>query len=153
MMRMEPKAGKVTGGCLCGEVRYETDEPPQRTGICHCRMCQKAGGGPFAVGVYFRKAAFRLTRGEATFYRSSDIAQRGFCATCGSRLIYRPFGGPLMAVDVGSLDHPEQVSPQYHTGVESQVPWLTMADDLPRMRTDDNPNFHAIEAAAKRREG
>ncbi len=58
-----------------------------------------------------------------------------------------------MAVDVGSFDHPEEVSPQYHTGVESQVPWLTMADDLPCRRTDGNPNFHAIEAAAKRREG
>jgi hypothetical protein len=145
---MSDKNTPITGGCLCGAVRYESNEPPQRTSICHCRMCQKASGGPFVVGVYFRKAAFRFTYGQATFYRSSDIGERGFCATCGSRLIYRPFGGPLMAVGVGSLDHPEDVSPEYHTGVESQVPWLKMDDDLPRVRTDESPNFHELETAA-----
>ena len=120
----------------------------RESGYCHCRMCQKASGGPFAVGVYFCGEAFRFTRGEAKFYRSSDIAERGFCETCGSRLIYRPLGGPSIAVEVGSLDHPKEVSPGYHTGVESQVPWLTIDDDLPRMRTDDNPNLHALKAAA-----
>ena len=38
-----------TGGCLCGAVRYEAAEAPRRIGYCHCRMCQKAGGAPFAV--------------------------------------------------------------------------------------------------------
>ncbi len=32
----------ITGGCLCGAVRYEPSEPPIRTTICHCRMCQKS---------------------------------------------------------------------------------------------------------------
>jgi hypothetical protein len=149
---MAKKTDKVTGGCLCGAVRYEADEPPRRTGICHCRMCQKANGGPFAVGVYFRKAAFRFTRGEAALYRSSDIAERGFCAACGSRLIYRPVGRPILAVEVGSLDDPNSVSPEYHTGVEGWLSWLTMADDLPRMRTDDNTQLHAFKAAAEQEE-
>jgi hypothetical protein len=45
------------------------------------------------------------------------------------------------------------VSPDYHSGVESQIPWLTIDDDLPRMRTDDNPNFVALKAAVKQDEG
>jgi hypothetical protein len=106
----------ITADCLCGEVRYEANEAPQSSGICHCRMCQKSNGSPFSVGVY--KASFRFTSGEPKFYQSSDIAERGFCAACGSRLVYRPLGGPLMAVEVGSLDHPEDISPEYHTGVE-----------------------------------
>ena len=89
-------AKRITGGCLCGAVRYEASETPQRAGICHCRMCQKSNGTPFAVGVYFHKTAFRFTRGEPKLYRSSDIADRGFCSACGSRLIFRPLDGPLV---------------------------------------------------------
>ncbi len=139
----------ITGGCLCGAVRYEAGEAPLRTAYCHCRMCQKAGGAPFAVGVFFRSEAFRITRGEAKFYKSSDFAERGFCATCGSRLIYRACGDPFVSVEVGSLDRPGDVTPEYHTGVESRVPWLTVDDDLPRLRTDDNPELHAVKAAAE----
>ncbi len=61
-------------------------------------------------------------------------------------------GSALIAIDIGTLDHPEDVSPAYHTGVESQVPWLIIDDDLPRMRTDDNLNLRALKAAAEQGE-
>ena len=85
-------------------------------------MCQKASGGPFKVGAFFQSNAVRFTRGEAKLYQSSDIAERGFCEICGSQLIFRMPSNALIAVDVGTLDHPEDVSPAYHTGLESQVP-------------------------------
>ena len=149
---MTDKPLPITGGCLCGAVRYEACEPPQSASICHCRMCQKLNGGPFAVGVHFRKAAFRFTRGAPQLYRSSDIAERGFCTVCGSRLIYRPLGGPLMVIEAGSLDQPEYVSPEYHTGVEHWVPWLSLDDGLPRLRTDENATFRAFKAATDQSE-
>ena len=145
---MGDASDKITGGCLCGAVRYEASEPPQRTLYCHCRMCQKAGGGPFKVSAFFRSDAVHFTRGRAKLYQSSDIAERGFCEICGSQLIFQMVGSALMGIDIGTLDHPEDVSPAYHTGVESQVSWLNIDDDLPRMRTDDNPNLHALKAAA-----
>ena len=40
----------VTGGCLCGEIRYRVTEPPLDTNFCHCRMCQKFSGAPVTVG-------------------------------------------------------------------------------------------------------
>ena len=131
----------VTGGCLCGAVRYETTERPHRVGYCHCRMCQKASGAPVVVGVYFRLEAFRFTHGEPKLYKSSDIARRAFCANCGSRLIYEPLDSDSIAVEVGSLDNPEDAQPTYHTGVESRLPWLSLQDDLPCKRTDDGIPF------------
>ncbi len=125
-----------TGGCLCGAVRYEADERPLRIGYCHCRMCQKASSAPCTVGVYFAKRTFRFTRGQPTFYKSSQIADRGFCADCGSRLVYRPSGSDSIAAEVGSLDRPEDALPSYHTGVESEIFWLSLGDALPRKRSD-----------------
>lgn len=134
---------------MCGAVRYEATELPQRALYCHCRMCQKATGGPFEASAFFNNDAFHFTRGKPKLYKSSDIAERGFCETCGSRLIYRSIGGSMTAVDLGSMDHPEDVNPEYHTGVESQVPWLTIDDDLPRVRTDDNTQFDELKAVVK----
>jgi hypothetical protein len=128
----------LTGGCLCGAVCYEAAGPPDRVGYCHCRTCQKASGAPVAVGVFFRDEAFRFTRGRPRFYRSSEIAERGFCPDCGSRLVYRPLGSGWISVEVGSLDRPEAAPPTYHTGIESQVSWFTLDDGLPRKRTGES---------------
>ena len=95
----------VTGGCLCGAVRYEADEPPHHVEYCHCRMCQKHSGSAFGVSAAFRADSFRITRGAPKFYKSSDISERGFCADCGSSLIDRYFDpdDPYVWVGVGTL--------------------------------------------------
>ena len=147
---MSDKTLPITGGCLCGAVRYEADEPPNPVGYCHCRMCQKVTGNLFYAYATFRAAGFRLTQGEPRFYRSSAWVERGFCAECGSRVMNRYLqGNDQVFASVGSLDHPEDWPPNEHIGIESQIPWLVIHDDLPRMRTDEDPDFIAAQAAVE----
>ncbi len=136
---MRTKSEKVTGGCLCGAVRYESSEPPYQSGYCHCRMCQKSLGNVVGPYVFFYKSTFRFTRGEPKFYKSSDIAERGFCANCGSPIVFHLVGSDHYSIWIGTLDHPENVQPTEHWGIESQVPWFKIDDDLPRGHTDDIP--------------
>ena len=73
------------GGCLCGDVRYESSGMPgKNSGYCHCRMCQRAYGNGFTAFIEFPAESFRLIQGEPTIYRSSNVGERGFCARCGS---------------------------------------------------------------------
>ena len=129
--------GKITGGCLCGAVRYESTKQPHKVGYCHCRMCQRASGAPVAVGVYFHGDTFRFVQGKPKYYRSSATVERGFCGKCGSRLIYRILGSDSISVEVGSLDHPGTTPPAYHIGIESQISWFEINDELPRTRIDE----------------
>ena len=126
-----------TGGCLCGAVRYESDEPPRDVHYCHCRMCQRTNGAPVVVGVPFGDATFRFTRGAPKLFNSSDFAARGFCADCGSRLTYQARDDSGISVEIGSLDYPDQAPPVYHTGVESWISWLAIEDDLPCRKVGD----------------
>jgi adenylate cyclase len=138
---------KITGGCSCGAVNYEiSQQPDDYVGYCHCRMCQKALGGPFGCFVNFTMPntadTFKFIGAEPKYYRSSTWMERGFCAQCGSPLVVRDATG--FAVMIGSLDHPEDFPPTSHCGIESQVPWLKIDDELPRRRTEDDPSFIAI---------
>ncbi len=145
---MAEKTLPVTGGCLCGAVRYESTELPTTVGVCHCRMCQRSSGGLHIVWVFLPWSAFRFTYGEPAYYRSSDIAERGFCASCGSPLIYRDKTDEL-GVPVGTLDHPENWPPNAtHGGIESKVPWEVITDDLPQYTTDEDPLTQQAFAAA-----
>ncbi len=145
----------ITGGCLCGAVRYEANEPPIRVTICHCRMCQRSTGSAFMVTAGFPQTALRFTKGEPKLYRSSSIKDKGFCADCGSLLVdqFLVHTGntnlDMIWVQVGTLDHPEAVSIDSHTGVESQLPWVHFDDGLPRSRCDENPILAAASAAAE----
>jgi hypothetical protein len=128
---------RLTGGCQCGAVRYELTARPKNSSICHCRMCQKAGGSPFMAftgGV--RRERFIFTRGAPAIYRSSEIAERGFCAACGTPLTYGLIGGDRISVTLGSLDRPSEVAPTEQIGVESALPWLAGLAALPASRTE-----------------
>ena len=150
---MGDKTLPITGGCMCGAIRYEATEPPQEVGYCHCRMCQKGTGNLFYPYAAFRSDAFRFTQGEPKFYKSSAWLERGFCANCGTQVAERYLkGSDSVPVSIGSLDHPEDWPPSNHLGVESQIPWLTIHDDLPRMRTEEDPDFVAAKAAVEQGE-
>ena len=60
---------KHTGGCLCGQVRYEVNGEPEVTAVCHCRYCQLRSGSGFGILVYFKEKKFKITKGKSNFYK------------------------------------------------------------------------------------
>src|SRR5262245_66404689 len=78
----------VSGGCLCGAVRYESKEPPIEGYYCHCTMCRKHYGGLFAAALRIPGAAITFTKSQPKYYRSSAWAKRGFCSDCDSSVAF-----------------------------------------------------------------
>ena len=113
-------------------------------------MCQKFSGAPILGGTTLPTKALHFTKGSPKYYRSSNIAERGFCATCGTALVYRGLIGQWTKwamVFTASLDQPEKFPPTYHLGVESAMPWLDINDDLPRTMSKDSPSLVDAYAA------
>ena len=124
----------LTGGCQCGAVRYALYALPV-SGICHCRMCQKAVGGPFAVLGTIATADFAWTRGHPGVFQSSSMATRGFCASCGTPLTYQGDDLAMLEVTICSLDEPGRAPPTHQDGVEARQPWLDSLATLPSRPT------------------
>ena len=131
----EASKSVLTGGCQCGAVRFAVSKAPGRISICHCRMCQKASGAPFASFADIEHADFTWTRGKPAAFKSSSIAERDFCAACGTPLSYRALDGDMIELTTGSFDRPDRVVPTYATGTEAHLSWVGRIGDLPGRST------------------
>jgi hypothetical protein len=130
---------ETTGGCLCGALRYAARAEPIDAGYCHCRVCQRSSGAPVLAWASFPKGALTYTLGSPASYRSSPKAVREFCAACGTQIVFREDGATRVDLNIGSLDQPDAIAPQYHIWTESRIPWFETADELPRYR-DEGPD-------------
>ena len=123
----------IRGSCLCGEVRWGIDDGAL-TGMshCHCSMCRKAHGAPFATYTGAPRGSFHWIAGQSkvTRYESSPGYTRAFCAACGS-VVPDDFDGE-MSVPAGGLDDDPGVRPHAHIFVDAKAPWYEISDDLPR---------------------
>lgn len=123
------------GGCLCGAIRYRTLGEPIQVNHCHCRMCQRAAGAPVVTWATFKAKDVEFLAGAPSWRESSDKARRGFCAACGTQLLWRRIRETdEIDLSAASLDDPNSVKPGLHIWTESQLHWLPIADDLPRHR-------------------
>ena len=129
-------ATPLTGGCMCGAVRYECSVEPLMAVNCHCRDCQRATGGAYVSVFFVSRNAITIT-GEVKYYDvkgdSGNILSRGFCPTCGSRLFGKPAVRPdAIGIMAGSLDDPSTHRPAIDIYTTSAQPWDYMNPELPK---------------------
>ena len=107
---------RVTGGCLCGNVRVIASGAPYRVGVCHCLDCRKHHGALFS--------AFAIFPGDAVMIEGEtrDYDGRHFCPGCGSSVFSR--AGDEIEVHLGSLDAPDQLTPTYESWTVRRESWL-----------------------------
>jgi hypothetical protein len=132
---------KLTGGCLCGQVRYAAPGDPIFQAVCHCRNCQKQAGSAFSVIVGAPMAALTLT-GELSTYddqgETGGVVHRRFCPKCGSPVLSEAATAPGLAlIKAGTLDDPTWLDPKMHVWCASAQPWSPIPDDA--MRFEGNP--------------
>lgn len=129
-------AASFTGGCLCGAVRYECSADALFMGNCHCRDCQRAGGGAYDACIGLPAAALQIT-GKVKYHdikaESGNTLSRGFCPECGARLFAKTSGVPDLAmITAGSLDDPSRYKPTMDIFTSSAQPWDHMDPALPK---------------------
>ncbi|MDU8927215.1 GFA family protein [Alisedimentitalea sp. MJ-SS2] len=124
--------GEISGRCLCGEVRYVARTEPKWTALCHCESCRRSASAPVVAWMGFAPEDVAWS-GERKFYRSSEIATRGFCPTCGTQMSFEStrWPGEIHLYGV-SRDDPENYVPQLHCHHGEHLEWLNVVDDLPR---------------------
>lgn len=127
----------LTGGCLCGGVRYEVTAPLVSASYCHCTRCRRRTGTAASVQA-------RVAPGSLTVVQGSELVRdwtpsdggwpKCFCSACGGALWSRsPAGDGVFSVRLGTFDDDPGIRPQYRQFVAYAAPWEPIPDDgLPR---------------------
>ena len=121
----------LTGGCLCGEVRYAAQGEPINVRVCHCRLCQRAIGAAFNARALYAVEAVTVSGPVGTAH-SSEGLKRGFCTRCGTTIFSKREALGIMGLTSGSMDDPSGFAPIDHIWVSSKQPWLKLDDGLPQ---------------------
>ena len=125
----------LTGGCLCGGVRFEVDEAPESASYCHCTRCQRRTGTAASAQARVPAGALRVVQGEQLVreWAPPDGWPKCFCSACGSALWSRDPQGTVLGVRLGAFDSDPGVRPAYRQYVAYAAAWEEIPDDgLPR---------------------
>jgi len=124
----------LTGGCLCGAVRFEIRDRPRYADWCYCSHCRKVSGAAGDPSMAVRSDRYRITQGREHIrvYELPGFANRCFCERCGSPAPLPGPPGTLMGVPMGLLDTDPGVHPLLHKFVNSKAAWVEILDDLPQ---------------------
>lgn len=118
------------GQCLCGAVRFSGRLISDEASICHCGQCRRWSGHAWAAcsisGLVIEDEQ------HLRWFRSSPIAQRGFCAVCGSSLFWRMDGREEVAVATGSIEAPTGLRLTGHIYVADKGDYYDIVDGLPQ---------------------
>jgi hypothetical protein len=127
----------ISGGCLCGGIRFEISEPLVSAGYCHCTRCQKRTGTAASVQARIPPGALRFISGEQLLhaYEPADGGfDKLFCSACGSAMFSRSSQRPeLMSVRLGVLDADPGLEFSWRQYLAYAAPWEPIPDDgVPR---------------------
>jgi len=117
----------VTGGCLCGAIRFEIDADALGGGFCYCRDCQVVSGGMPGAVMVFPRGAYRLLKGDPKIHMSTSDqgvrVGRAFCPDCGTHLsAWNEHHQAIIPVRVGALDQPSAFAPSANLWTRSAQP-------------------------------
>ena len=103
----------LSGGCLCGSLRFTVEGKASFPHLCSCTMCQKWSGAPTVAWVEFPQAGLTWEGpgGEPAYFRSSEKSRRGFCTTCGGTLSALDEGSDAIMLTIASFDDPSAIVP------------------------------------------
>ncbi len=122
----------IEGSCLCGKVRYKASGDLRAICACHCTQCRKTSGH-FSASTSVEAAGLEFTGSSLKWFKSSDVAERGFCNLCGSSLFWRPFHKSKVSIYAGSIDSEHDLKLENQIRVEDkgsyyEVPNVTIVE-------------------------
>jgi hypothetical protein len=104
-------------------------------------MCQRLHGN-FGPHTKARKVNISITKDDGlAWFKTSEIARRGFCCKCGSSLFWEPFELDATGIIAGSLDTPTELETIGHIFVGEKSDFYDIADDLPQYEASSDGGF------------
>lgn len=133
-MHLQLPAFPLTGGCICGAVRYRVGALPLSLYACHCTDCQHLSGGTSSMSMPMRAADLTIA-GDLAAYAKPAASGRTvtirFCPVCSTRIMHVPAHSPdLVNLKPGTLDDTSWLVPIAHVWTASRPAGVALPDGV-----------------------
>ena len=138
-------ATKYTGGCQCGELRYEVIGTPRKLVVCHCTDCQTNSATAYGVVVGVVDKQFRLLSGTLKVFNktadSGTVRALAFCPECGTRIHATTVGegSPFFGLRLGTVRQRDRFTPKIQVFCRSAQDWVKDLSAIPRIDAMPTP--------------
>lgn len=132
------------GRCLCGAVQIKAKTVDTNVGACHCNMCRKWTGGPLLV-VDCKSDVEIKGEDNVVRYASSEWAQRGFCASCGTHLFYLLLKNNQYMVPAGFFECETDLRLDHQIFTDEKPTYYSFSNDTKNMTGEEVFAFFAAE--------
>ena len=106
---MNKKISSKIASCLCGGIKIKVKGKLRHVNNCHCSQCMKTHGNYAAYTACLEENITFINKKTLKWFRSSNIAKRGFCSTCGSSIFYKRIKSENISISAGIFNNPTKL--------------------------------------------
>mgnify|MGYP000533670672 CR=1 FL=1 len=117
----------LSGGCLCGRVKFLVKENFKDFYQCHCKQCQQLTGSAFTSNILTEPGNIKWLIGQdciALYEHPTRVFSKSFCKVCGSGLPYINKSKTSLVIPAGSLNEPPSLHPQANIFTSEEACWF-----------------------------
>lgn len=118
---------KITGACLCGQVKYRVTGPFEVFHICHCSQCRRSTGSAHASNIFTTEDRLEWICGQHLIKRYTpqqpNVISKSFCSHCGSLVPYTSLKSGKLIIPAGSLDTAPKIKPCDNIFWQDRASW------------------------------
>ena len=129
---MKKKLFPKTAKCLCGGITIKIKGKLRQVINCHCSQCMKTHGNYAAYTACAENNITFINKKTLKWYKSSNIAKRGFCSTCGASMFYKLHKSNNISISAGMFKNPTNLRSHSNIFTKSKLDFYKLDSSLPK---------------------
>ena len=129
---MKKKVTLKIASCLCGGVKIKIKGKLRHVVNCHCKQCMKTHGNYAAYTACSEDNIIFIKKRALKWYKSSNIAKRGFCFTCGASMFYKLLKSNNISIAAGLFHNPTKLKTHSNIFTKDKLDYYKLDRSLPK---------------------
>ncbi|MBO6479085.1 MAG: GFA family protein [Pelagibacteraceae bacterium] len=129
---MRKKISSKIAKCLCGGIKIKVKGKLRHVINCHCKQCMKTHGNYAAYTACLEDDVIFINKKTLKWFKSSNIAKRGFCSVCGASMFYKRLKSRNISIAAGMFSNPTKLKTHSNIFIKGKLDYYRLDSRMPK---------------------